>query len=1177
MNYMVVFLKSAVDQQRELDQLLVDQQNPSSPQFRKWLTPEAFGNRFGVSASDESKVVTWLNSSGFKIEHRSRANNWVAFSGSAGQVSAALHTAVHRFQVNGETHFANVSEPAVPSALADVVGGFLGLNDFHLKSFAIPVTPDLNSGTSHFLAPADFATIYNLAPLYQAGIDGTGQNIAIVGDSDIQITDIRSFRSRYGLPANDPKLVPYTTVDPGLNGDAIEADLDLEWSGAVAPNATISYVFGPSVFAALVYAIEQNVAPVVSVSFGGCEVDASPVFYRAVAQQGNAQGISILASSGDSGAAGCDRQGIFPQAEQGRRVAFPASLPEVTAVGGTQFAEGSGNYWAATNSPTFGSALSYIPEMAWNESSGSGLGASGGGASTVYPRPAWQAGPGVPMDNARHVPDISLSAAIHDGYFINYQGTNGAVGGTSASSPSMAGIIALLNQYQVANGFQNQAGLGNINPQLYRLAQSAPSVFHDTTVGDNIVPCAQGTADCLTGSFGYQAGIGYDMATGLGSVDANAFVTQWNTATQGVVVTLSSNASSGTVNDTIQLTATVAPASGGGSPTGTVSFMFGGSALGAVPLANGSASLTVPLAQLLVTGNVPISAEYSGDAAFSSGGATLRIRVTLPSAAAAIFAIGPFSVWPSPDAAGPTWQATLVLEEVGRVVPALVTGFTIDGNAQNLSQYFPSPNIQPGATISTTVIFRNLAAPLTRSFGFTGTDANGNTWSRQVSVEYAPTPVGGGGFHLAATPLIVAQNTTADPSCQWPVQLNADDTNGYGSTLLNGLFAGAVSLSSQIASIFGTERLMNWGSLQGALCFGGITPPATETILMERNDGAFQELTVSFLGPPANPGKISATPASVSLSSPSVSQPAQATLAVNLSDKTQSWTASIFPANRTTAWLSASQLSGVGSGQITLTADGTGFEPGAYRATIVLQSANAIPQVFNVPVMFVLGGSSKTSIGGVVLYGSSVASASPGTLLSFFGSNLANSTATSSGNPVPFTLAGVSATVNGLSAPVVLVSPNVVNMQVPYEAGAGPAVLGINNNGDIAGFQFQINPSSPSILADSSGNVSPVATVKQGGNTTIYVVGVGEVSPALKSGFSPSPITPVANLPKPVLPLSVTVGGVPAFVQFAGVAVGLVGTAQVNIALPASVPTGNQPVVVTVGGVSSLPVNLQVK
>jgi subtilase family serine protease len=226
------------------------------------------------------------------------------------------------------------------------------------------------------------------------------------------------------------------------------------------------------------------------------------------------------------------------------------------------------------------------------------------------------------------------------------------IGGTSASSPSMAGIIALVNQYQVANGFQAQAGLGNINPQLYRLAQSAPSVFHDITAGNNIVPCAQGTADCLTGSFGYSAGIGYDMVTGLGSVDANALVTQWNTATQGVVVTLSSNATTGTVNDTIQLTATVAPASGPGTPTGTVSFVFNGAALGSAPLVNGAASVAVPLAQLLATGNVPISAEYSGDAAFSSGGATLRIRVTVPTSAAAVWLSRPLPFRPSPTPPG---------------------------------------------------------------------------------------------------------------------------------------------------------------------------------------------------------------------------------------------------------------------------------------------------------------------------------------------------------------------------------------------------------------------------------------------------------------------------------------------------------------------------------------------
>jgi uncharacterized protein (TIGR03437 family) len=280
---------------------------------------------------------------------------------------------------------------------------------------------------------------------------------------------------------------------------------------------------------------------------------------------------------------------------------------------------------------------------------------------------------------------------------------------------------------------------------------------------------------------------------------------------------------------------------------------------------------------------------------------------------------------------------------------------------------------------------------------------------------------------------------------------------------------------------------------------------------------------------------------------------------VNLSDNTQSWTASIFPANRLTAWLSASSLSGVGSGQITLTANGAGFEPGAYQATIVLQSANAIPQYMNVPVIFLLGGSASTSIGGVVLYGSDISAASPGTLLSIFGSNLANSTASASTNPLPFTLAGVSATVNDQAAPVLFVSPNVVNIQVPYEVGGGPAVLGINNNGAIAGFQFQIAPSSPAILSDSSGNLASAATVKQGGNTTLYVVGVGEVS-FIKSGFSPAATASVSSLPRPVLPLSVTVGGVPAFVDFAGIAPGLIGLAQVNIVLPASVPKGTQQV-----------------
>src|SRR5579883_2945825 len=993
------------------------------------------------------------------------------------------------------------------------------------------------------------------------------------------MADIRAFRARYGLPLNDPKLIPYSAQDPGFTSGQIEANLDLEWSGAVAPKATIFYVYGPSILAALVSAVEANVAPVVSISAGGCEVNFSPVFYRSVMQQGNAQGITILAASGDSGAAACDLQGSQPFATRGRTVAVPAALPEVTAVGGTQFAESGGAFWSNSNSSTFGSALSYIPEQAWNESSpNSGLLAGGGGASSIYPRPAWQTGPGVPSDAARHIPDVSLSAALHDAYSINYQGLNIGIAGTSAAAPSMAGIVALLNQYQVVNGFQQHAGLGNINPQLYRLAQSAPAVFHDTTSGDNVVPCAQGSPDCLTGSFGYQAGAGYDMATGLGSVDANALAAQWNAATQAVTVTLSSSASSGTLNDTIQLTAAVAPASGGGTPTGTVNFVSNGIALGSAALENGMAAISIALYRVqMVAGTATIAAEYSGDAAFSSGGTSMQIRMTLPPAAAAVLLSAPNTVSAALDAQGPSWQTTLVLQEVGGAAPALITGFAIDGQPQSLPQYFRSPNIPAGGSVSASVVFRNLTVPLTRVFAVTGVDANGNAWSRQASVIYFPSvePYGSSDFRLTATPLTIVQNTSADPSCQWAVQLNVDDIGGYGDSFLDSLVVGGVDQTSQIPSIFGARDLIAWGGLQGALCFGGIVPPALETIFLGKSDGTSRQLTVFLAGPPVHSRTISVSPFSIGIASPSAGQTAQATLTVTLSGSDQSWTASIFPANRTTSWLTASQLSGVGGGTITLNANPAGFEPGAYRATIVFQSPDAIPQVVSVPVMFVIGGSAATSISGAALYGSNVAMASPGTLFSVSGSNLANTATRVFATPLPYTLAGVSATVNGIAAPILSVSPDSVTVQIPYEAGAGPAVLSINNNGQIAGFSFQIAPSSPAILADASGHVAPFSTVNQGGSIALYVVGVGDVSPSLRTGLSPPSGTSIANLPKPLLPLSATVAGIPAFVEFAGVAPGVIGLAQVNIAWPASIPKGAQPVVVTVGEVSSAPDQVQ--
>jgi uncharacterized protein (TIGR03437 family) len=1178
LSYMVLMVKPSTGQQADLDRLLFDQQNPSSPSFRSWLTPEQFGGRFGLNTSDQSKIVAWLTGQGFAVDHQARSANWIAFSGTASQVSSALRTPIHQFEVNGEMHFANTQVPSVPEAFSDVVGGFLGLDDFHPVSNAKKAQPDFNSGSNHYLAPADFSTIYDLGPLYTAGIDGTGQTIAVVGESDVLLSDITTFRSRFGLPVNNPKMLLYGGTDPGFTGAEFEGNLDIEWAGAVAPKATVYYVYGQSAITAIVAAVELNLATVVSASYSLCEVDANPSF-RAIAQQGNAQGITILTASGDAGAAACDTQDAEPFATRGLSVNFPAVLPEVTGVGGTQFVEGTGNYWNATNAATTnGSAISYIPEAAWNESNTTGLGSTGGGVSAYYSKPVWQNGPGVPPDNMRDVPDVALSSALHDGYLVVYVGGTYTAGGTSCATPSMAGIVALLNHYQVANKFQKVSGLGNINPQLYRMAQIAPTAFHDVLTGDNIVQCAQGSPDCVKGSFGYPAAVTYDMATGLGSVDANNLITMWNTATNASAVSLSFSAAKGTLNDTIQATASVPGTGAAGIPTGTVSFNSEATPLGIAKLVNGSATVTIPLYEIGGTGVISISAEYSGDGSFSPSGATKTIQITNPAGVTSIVPSASTTVWPQPaDAQGLSWQTSITLTETAGV-PAIVTGVTIDGAAQDLSQYFPSAQIAPKSTVSANFVFRGLIAPVIKTFVFTGTDPTGLVWTRQVAINFAPLPTYDY-FNVNATPLTAVQNP-ANAACPWSVQLNVDDLGGYGVNLITTLASGSIDFTSSIASILGTGRLDAFGGLQGTLCFSGITPPATDAIFVALGNGANYNLNVSFAGAPANPGKLSTAPTTLSLAGPAAPpnaaavKPPSADLAVNLSDKTQTWTAAIYPANRSTSWLSASQLSGTGSGTITLTANGIGFEPGVYRATIVLQSQNAVPQYINVPVMFVFGGSTAgTVISEVVNSASFGPGASPGMLVSVFGTNLANSTATNTGNPLPYSLAGVSATVNGLAAPVLYASPTMLNIQVPFTAGAGAAVLGVNNNGEVAGAQLQISPSSPGVFADANGNVSPDPVVNAGAILTLFVTGTGEVTPALKTAYSPS----TGTLPVPVLPLSVTVGGVATFLESVAITPGLIGTTQIKILVPLTTPTGNQPVVVTVGGAQSAPVNVVVQ
>ncbi len=531
-----MYLQPSSSQQASLRQLLGSQQEPGSANYHKWLTPEQYADQFGVSRDDITRIAAWLQSQGLQVEHVARSRSFIQFSGSAGQVEAALHTQIHQYLENGAVHYANTSAPSIPAALSGIVRGFHGLHNFRLRprSRARRTAPGpvytAGDGENQ-IAPDDFATIYDVARLYAAGIDGTGQKLVVVGQTEVNVSDIQRFRSKYGLPANDPQMV-LVPPSPGITQlDLPEADLDLEWSGAVARKAQIIYVYSTDVETSLIDAIDNARAPVISMSYGLCEeLDGIPDLSneQALALQANAEGITWLNAAGDSGAGDCEDPGALI-AQDGLAVDEPGSVPEVTAVGGTEFNEGNGIYWGPTNTATGASALSYIPERVWNDTElGFGLAAGGGGTSVFFPKPVWQTGPGVPGNANRNVPDVSLAAsAEHDGYLVYTSNQLQVYGGTSVPTPTMAGIVTLLNQYLVSTGTLAQPGLANINPELYRLAQNTTGVFHDITVGNNGLPCVSGSPDCANGSFGYSAGPGYDRASGLGSPDAYNLVHAW--------------------------------------------------------------------------------------------------------------------------------------------------------------------------------------------------------------------------------------------------------------------------------------------------------------------------------------------------------------------------------------------------------------------------------------------------------------------------------------------------------------------------------------------------------------------------------------------------------------------------------------------------------------------------
>jgi subtilase family serine protease len=661
-------------QVKALKQLLGEQQDPKSASFHKWLTPEQYADRFGLSRNDIQKTSAWLKSQGLSVDHVANGRNWIVFSGTASQVESAFRTEIDRYNVNGKMHFANAGPPSIPAALSGIASGLRGLDDFRPRPSvrkAVPrarnVRPDFyyndpDLAFPDFAAPGDIAKMYD----FPAGIDGTGEKLVIVGQTDVYLADLNNFRSGFGLTAisgcttNGSDVITSCTTsstanfqyvldlstssDPGVSLDDLsEADLDLEWSAATVPGAQIIFVNSDNVFTSYYYAIDNNIAPVISMSYGTCEFNdnfildpttGAPLADEMELMKANSEGITFINSSGDSGAAECDPP--FPPAvdvnnlaNYGLAVSYPASSPEVTGVGGTSIPytdlEAGSSFWSTTNTTDGQSVNSYIPEAAWNDDAelaqafpGSGPTAlswqesyaiveSGGGPSNCakqnadnstcvsgFPQPSWQSaltisGQSTPV---RFSPDVSLlaspnfpgyiyctpveelsSTAPYSGESTSSCGSGGPagittaisgvvsgdnfvvepslVGGTSASAPIFAGIVTMLNQYLVTNGFQSTPGLSNINPTLYTLAATTPSPFHPVKTGNNVVYCVGGTPTNMPAnttyqcpaevggvqpSFGFNAATadpttGYNLVTGLGSVDVNALFTAWNSST----------------------------------------------------------------------------------------------------------------------------------------------------------------------------------------------------------------------------------------------------------------------------------------------------------------------------------------------------------------------------------------------------------------------------------------------------------------------------------------------------------------------------------------------------------------------------------------------------------------------------------------------------------------------
>jgi uncharacterized protein (TIGR03437 family) len=482
--------------------------------------------------------------------------------------------------------------------------------------------------------------------------------------------------------------------------------------------------------------------------------------------------------------------------------------------------------------------------------------------------------------------------------------------------------------------------------------------------------------------------------------------------------------------------------------------------------------------------------------------------------------------------------------------------------------------------LSVTLAGSGLKAPINRDFHFAGTDVSGFTWSRDITVpfiaasftSFSPT------ISLTLSSASIQQNPQADPSCQWSQQVTVQELSGYQVTLTE-LVAGTNVFTTTLPQLFGTTRLAPRGLLTGTVCFSNVAVPVQETYIVGgvAETGAIVTATgtVNLIGAPAAIATFSAptTPVVIPVASATASA-GTAQIPLTFGSGTASWNVTILPATAQT-WLTVSAPSGSGNATLTLQAAAAGLSNGVYNATVLIAADNASPQSIEIPVVLVVGASPTISIVGIGNAASGAQVFAPGELIAIYGTGLASGNAIAGIQPLPLILAGASATVNGVAAPLWFVSPNQINLQIPYETGAGPAVLGVTNNGNVAAYTFTVTPTAPGIFA-SQGSMVPDISGAPGQTIVGFVTGDGDMTPTLATGATASAYATLAQLPHSRQPLTMTIGGESANIVFNGIVNGLIGVTQVNFTIPADLPPGPQAVVVTVGGVSSAPVTLNV-